>query len=118
MALLARYRIAQEAISNAIRHGKARRVGSRSPGGETHRLQVRDDGAGLPKDVTRAQGMGLRIMQYRATMIGGALTVQREPGGGTSVAGAGKDIVGVDVGGEKQPFGSSRPIRTRSPHGR
>jgi PAS domain S-box-containing protein len=80
------YRIAQEAVSNAVRHGKAKRITislQRTP--EHMALQIQDDGVGLPLDSSRAKGMGLRIMQYRAAMVGGALTVQNRPQGGTSV---------------------------------
>lgn len=80
------YRVAQEAVSNAIRHGKAkcivislRRVGDRAE------LRVKDNGKGLPQDASKAKGMGLRIMRYRAAMINGSLTVQSDPDGGASV---------------------------------
>jgi nitrate/nitrite-specific signal transduction histidine kinase len=46
---------------------------------------IKDDGIGLPADLASSKGMGLRIMRYRATMIGGLLTIERDPGGGTSV---------------------------------
>ncbi|HSY74512.1 MAG TPA: sensor histidine kinase [Dongiaceae bacterium] len=72
------YRIAQEAISNAIRHGKARHVNIclDSADNETV-LTVTDDGAGLPQIAQNNQGMGLRIMAYRASMIGGAFNIER-----------------------------------------
>lgn len=80
------YRIAQEAISNAIRHGKARRIVVRLQGGSGRTiLTVKDDGTGLPESSQRSRGMGLRIMQYRAGIIGGSLVVQRDSEGGTSV---------------------------------
>jgi signal transduction histidine kinase len=80
------YRIAQEAVSNGIRHGKAKhiRISLKQQGGRIV-LVVKDDGSGLPKDLATAKGMGLRIMRYRATMINGSLAVQRDPNGGTSV---------------------------------
>jgi len=81
------YRIAQEAVSNALRHGRARRIDivlASTP--ERLSLLVHDDGAGLPDDAHRRHGMGLRIMQYRAGMIGGTLVVQKSPQGGTTVA--------------------------------
>lgn len=81
------YRIAQEAVSNAIRHGKARRiVVSLSRAGERLALEIRDDGIGLPPDLSKAKGMGLRIMQYRAGMSGGTLAIQNLPEGGARVA--------------------------------
>jgi len=79
------YRIAQEAVSNAIKHGKARRIVISLKGvGEQNVLAVKDNGVGLPKVVPKT-GMGLRIMQYRAGMIGGAAMVERDLDGGTSV---------------------------------
>ena len=80
------YRIAQEAISNAIRHGKARHIniGLDSADGETV-LTVTDDGTGLRKDAPPANGMGLRIMAYRASMIGGIFEIESLPHHGTRV---------------------------------
>jgi len=80
------YRIAQEAISNAIRHGRATRIeiGLAAVGERVH-LAVRDNGRGLPRMPNRKKGMGLRIMQYRAGIIGGSLVIQNEPTGGTTV---------------------------------
>ncbi len=81
------YRIAQEALSNAVKHGRARRVFIQLRAtAERVFLMVRDDGVGIPKSLPKTKGMGLRIMQYRAGMIGGSIVVQREPDGGTSVA--------------------------------
>jgi signal transduction histidine kinase len=81
------YRIAQEALTNAIKHGKAKRVliGLTKVQHQIL-LAIRDDGIGLPKAARKSRGMGLRIMRYRAGMIGGSLTVQSETDGGTSVA--------------------------------
>lgn len=80
------YRIAQEAISNAIRHGKARRIniGLDSTHDETV-LTVTDDGTGLRKNGQPSNGMGLRIMAYRASMIGGTFEIESLPHHGTRV---------------------------------
>ncbi len=80
------YRIAQEALSNAMRHAHARRIAVelRGTNGELA-LQVDDDGVGLPPD-RRGDGMGLRTMEYRAQILGGRLTIAPAPGGGTRVA--------------------------------
>ena len=70
------YRIAQEAVHNAIRHGKARNISIRL--GKTASLvtlTIADDGCGLPDGIHFGQGMGLRNMKYRASMIGGSLTL-------------------------------------------
>ena len=80
------YRIAQEAVNNAMKHGKAARVRVRLAA--TRRqilLEVRDDGVGLRLTPRRARGMGLHIMRYRADALHGTLDVQRHPQGGTEV---------------------------------
>jgi len=80
------YRIAQEAVQNAIRHGKAKFIVINLLT-QTDRIMlgVKDDGIGIPKKPRKHNGMGLRVMQYRAGMVGGSLAVQHESGGGTSV---------------------------------
>jgi len=80
------YRIAQEAVHNAIRHGKAKSVVIYLLK-QNHRivLIVKDDGVGFPRKLRKHKGMGLRLMQYRARMVGGSLVVQHEPDGGTSI---------------------------------
>ena len=80
------YRIAQEAITNAVKHGHARSVVvglKRSRSSAT--LGVTDNGTGFPRDVRTVQGMGLRIMQYRADTIGATLTIERAKRKGTNV---------------------------------
>lgn len=80
------YRIAQEAIHNAIRHGRAQVIVLSIRAGERYfELRVEDDGSGLPADVQSSRGMGLRIMKYRAGMIGGTLEIDPRPEGGTIV---------------------------------
>lgn len=79
------FRIAQEAVGNATRHAGAThiRVGLDD---DEHglRLFVEDDGAGIVAGAPTG-GMGLRIMRYRAELIGGSLSVAPAPGGGTRV---------------------------------
>lgn len=79
------YRIAQEAVNNAVKHGKAKRIeiGLTSTEGRIS-LAVHDDGVGIARS-PRTKGMGLRIMRYRAGMIGGSLVVQKGAHGGTTV---------------------------------
>jgi two-component system sensor kinase FixL len=73
------FRIAQEAISNAIRHGHAQNVRiSLAREGENVALQVKDDGCGLPDILPPDRGMGLHIMQHRAAMIGARFSIKRE----------------------------------------
>ncbi len=80
------YRIAQEAVTNAVRHGNASEIRidlSRQNGG--YALTVQDDGIGIVQSGKNAAGMGLHIMRYRAGMIRGALDVQKAESGGTRV---------------------------------
>ena len=80
------YRIAQEAVSNALKHGQARRIDiSLTAKGHSVTLAVKDNGTGIPRKLPKRKGMGLRIMRYRAEVIGGALLVEPVPGGGTRV---------------------------------
>jgi PAS domain S-box-containing protein len=80
------YRIAQEAVRNAVRHGKARRI---AIGLETREnrivLSVRDNGAGIPIKLPKSKGLGLRIMDHRASILGGFVRVRKAPKGGTTV---------------------------------
>ena len=86
------FRIAQEAVSNAVRHGRARAVTIRLAGSEHRlRLRVRDDGRGFDEEELEqperaaTRGMGVRIMHYRARIIGGSLEIRRGAAGGTVV---------------------------------
>ncbi len=73
------YKIAQEALTNAIKHGKTRQVTlSLSSDADRLVLTVRNAGAPFPSVVSRNAGMGLRIMNYRANLIGGSL--EAKPG--------------------------------------
>ncbi len=76
------FRIAQEAVTNAIKHGHAQRVTiylASEPG--ITRLTIHDDGNGLPDPLPKERGMGLHIMQHRAKMIEADLDVRRtKPG--------------------------------------
>jgi PAS domain S-box-containing protein len=82
------YRIAQEAVGNALRHAQPKHIVIRLSGGEESSLCIEDDGVGIPEvwpNATGAQGMGLHIMGYRAKMIGGTLDVRPGATRGTSV---------------------------------
>jgi len=72
------YRIAQEAVINAARHGRAKHINIRLDyvDGKIV-LTVTDDGTGLPENARNGNGMGLRIMAYRAEMIGATFHIER-----------------------------------------
>jgi len=80
------FRIAQEAVSNALRHGRPRNIVIElhaKPG--TLTLNVQDDGAGLAHSLGEGKGLGIRLMRYRAGTVGGTLTVGPAAGGGMTV---------------------------------
>jgi signal transduction histidine kinase len=80
------YRIAQEALNNAVKHSAARSLGIRFHAeGPAFELAVEDDGTGLPRDARSGGGMGLHIMDYRARAIGTDLEVLPGKAGGTLV---------------------------------
>jgi PAS domain S-box-containing protein len=79
------YRIAQEAVNNAVKHSGAHNIELRLAASDGMlELQVHDDGAGLKINTGQAGGMGLHIMDYRARSIGGNLEI-RDTGSGTTV---------------------------------
>jgi PAS domain S-box-containing protein len=80
------FRIAQEAVSNAIKHGKANRIAIRLKKRQNRvSIMVVDNGSGLSKKNPKSKGMGLRIMQSRAGMIGGKLVIENNRNGGACV---------------------------------
>ena len=81
------YRIAQEAINNAAKHGKANTITlSLDANEEMTTLRIADDGAGISKTEPSGRGMGLSIMNYRARLSGGELQVEEGETGGTVVS--------------------------------
>lgn len=82
------YRVAQEAINNAVKHSQARhlRIDLTCINGH-HRLSVSDDGVGFdPERIQQAQGLGVHSLRARASLLEGCLEVQRNTQGGTTVA--------------------------------
>jgi PAS domain S-box-containing protein len=80
------YRIAQEAVTNALKHGQAANLRvSLEARGHYITLKIADDGIGLPANEEVQEGMGLRIMRYRAGQIGAHFTVTAGPTRGTIV---------------------------------
>jgi two-component system CheB/CheR fusion protein len=79
------YRIAQEALSNAIRHSQASEITLRiviEP--DWIRIRIADNGIGF-SDAPATRGLGLRTMRYRAHSVGGSLTISRGAAGGCVV---------------------------------
>ncbi|HTL30545.1 MAG TPA: ATP-binding protein, partial [Tepidisphaeraceae bacterium] len=80
------YRIAQEAISNAVRHGAAKHVQIALVGSpRAVDMQIADDGRGINETNKSLDGMGLQIMRYRARMIGATMDVRPQELEGTIV---------------------------------
>jgi len=82
------FRIAQEAVNNALRHGKPQRVTIQlqQVGAGECELRVEDDGGGLKAAKAKEHaGIGVRVMDYRANLIGGALAVAARPRRGVRV---------------------------------
>jgi PAS domain S-box-containing protein len=81
------YHIAQEAVNNAIKHGRARNILIQlAAENKWGTLLVTDDGVGIPEHREGTQGMGLHIMSYRAGMIGGRLDIRPNVDRGTAIA--------------------------------
>ena len=81
------YHIAQEAVNNGLKHGRARNILLQLSAENGHgTLLIADDGEGISEDRPNTQGMGLHIMGYRSAMIGGRLEVSRNGMRGTSVS--------------------------------
>ena len=77
------YRIAQESLANVVRHSEARNCTFQLSLGDDLRLEISDDGTGLPTDYN--PGVGLRSMRERAEELGGHCEVVSVPGRGTRV---------------------------------
>ena len=79
------FRIVQEAINNSVKHGKAQTIRV-TLAGEAERtvLTITDNGSGFDPAI-RSDGLGLKIMQYRARRIGGTFDIQARAEGGTTV---------------------------------
>jgi signal transduction histidine kinase len=91
------YKIAQEAVTNAIKHAKAKSVGiSLADGSDAIVLTVHNDGLPFPSLKSSSTGMGLRIMNYRANLIGARLEINGSGPRGTSV------VCSVPLEGKKQ----------------
>lgn len=80
------YRITQEAITNAIKHGKTKNVEIALTADNGHlKLTVKNDGSGFPAGRADGRGMGLKIMKHRAEMIDGSFDIHSLADGGTVI---------------------------------
>jgi signal transduction histidine kinase len=80
------YRIAQEAVTNAVRHGQPQHIRIDLNGCDKQAtLSITNDGLDFPSAPVDHGGMGLEVMRHRAEMIGGILEIRRRPNGGTQV---------------------------------
>jgi two-component system, NarL family, sensor histidine kinase UhpB len=83
------YRVAQECLSNAVRHGKPSAIAVRierasdTADRDEITLEIADDGQGMSEP--SGAGFGLRGMAERVSAIGGRLTLRNKPGGGLAV---------------------------------
>jgi signal transduction histidine kinase len=80
------YRIAQEAINNAVKHSGAKHITVTLDFSKENKvLRIEDDGCGFDPEVQHGPSSGLQLMPYRAAMIGGTLSITSQPGAGTQV---------------------------------
>jgi signal transduction histidine kinase len=80
------YRIAQEAVNNAVKHSKARKINIMLTGLKgSWTMSVQDNGRGFAPIPDQDSGMGLRIMKYRSQLIGASLNVDSAPDKGVSI---------------------------------
>jgi signal transduction histidine kinase len=80
------YRIVQEAVTNAVKHGKAKNINIKlhlTKKGTV--LSIENNGLDFPKLSPRRKGLGLKIMKYRTDLIGGSLDIRKADKGGTIV---------------------------------
>ena len=80
------FRMAQEAVTNAVKHSNGKNIIIslfRRP--RNICLSVEDDGKGMPKRQKRLSGLGIHILKYRANLLGANLDIGPRPGGGTKI---------------------------------
>lgn len=80
------YRIAQEAVNNALKHAEATQLDIEFESSvSSFDLRIKDNGSGMPADARKGEGMGLHIMEYRAKAIGAKLEVAPNKSRGVTV---------------------------------
>ncbi len=86
VAVLHLYRIAQEAVNNALKHSGAKKISvALSRKGGVLKMEISDDGRGLPSAAKNSGGMGLHLMRYRADLIRALLKLDSSPTTGTHI---------------------------------
>jgi signal transduction histidine kinase len=81
------YRIAQEAVMNAIKHANPQRIDIRlKKSAASLTLSVTDDGIGLPEKLPKLEGLGMRLMSHGAALMNAEFDARRNPQGGTVVS--------------------------------
>jgi PAS domain S-box-containing protein len=105
------YRIAQEAVRNAVRHGNARSIRLHLSSARAKvKLAIVDDGVGMPAGSIDATGMGLKIMRYRARILGGTVSFElAEPTGTRVVCECPLDMPGGSASPRRKPRQRKRP---------
>ena len=108
------YLIVQEAINNAVKHGRARSIAVTL---RTNRLlvslSITDDGVGIAETRARGAGMGLKLMQYRCAVIGGVMRIKRLPQGGTRIRSICPQDAGAGIFTRQQDTEPRDPVRAR-----
>jgi signal transduction histidine kinase len=80
------YRIAQEAVNNALKHATPKSIAIRLWfSDDENSLTITDDGNGFVEQDSKHPSLGLRMMNYRCGMVGGNLTINSQPNGGTTI---------------------------------
>ncbi|NGP89882.1 PAS domain-containing sensor histidine kinase [Fodinibius halophilus] len=80
------YRITQEALNNAVKHAGASTITVGLQSSESYlQIRIQDDGEGFDEITDMTKGMGMRLMNFRAQMIGGNLEVNSKEGEGTKI---------------------------------
>jgi two-component system, LuxR family, sensor kinase FixL len=80
------FRIAQEATSNAVKHGNASKVDISMEADDTRLvLKIEDNGSGFSKEWDKQKGLGVRIMQFRSRLIGANLEISTSRMGGAAI---------------------------------
>jgi signal transduction histidine kinase len=98
------YRIAQEAIGNALRHARARSIVLTLAMSEGQpALMICDDGMGLPETAEDGPGMGLRLMRYHADLIGADFDIRRADVCGTVICACLRPSVRIDAAVDSNP---------------